>query len=61
MDPNIDGRLAQRIRDVAKYQTDTELYTNHFMSAEEKARVLNIAADVLEEYIMAAQDGDIDA
>lgn len=49
MRPDIDGRLAERLRDVLQLQADSQ-----FITAEEKARILNIAADVLEEYVMDA-------
>jgi hypothetical protein len=50
MNPEIDGRLADRIREIAAVEVDSWPY-----KGEEKKRVLNIAADVLEEYVQAMQ------
>lgn len=64
--PDIDARLAERLREVAAMQSDSEVpewlaATNMIgrrsgCSAEEKANVINIAADLLEEYIMAHRE-----
>lgn len=54
--PDIDGRLAERLRDLAKWQTDSLVEMGGVigkLTAEAKADVLNVAADLLEEYIMA--------
>lgn len=49
----LDGRLALRLREVAEVETDSGA-----LSAKEKARILNIAADTLEEYILREQSHD---
>lgn len=54
--PDIDGRLAERLRDIARLQGDSTTEVQGIkitFSAETKADVLNVAADLLEEYIMA--------
>jgi hypothetical protein len=54
--PAIDGRLAARIREIAQFEQDSVLAGGvMFLTGEEKARILNIAADVFEEYIMEAR------
>lgn len=58
MNPEIDARLAERLREIATTQTDSIIATDLGsapLPAHEKERVLNIAADLLEEYIMAAR------
>jgi len=47
--PDIDGRLAMRIREIAELEADSA----HLTGAE-KRRILEQAADLLEEYIIAA-------
>lgn len=53
--PEIDGRLAERIREIAALEADSPLEGGGTFTGEEKARILNIAADVFEEYIMRAK------
>jgi len=56
MDPRIDGRLAARVREIATLEHDSLLSGgNAILTREEKMRILNIAADTLEEYIMASK------
>lgn len=52
--PAIDARLAERVREIASLERDSVITDDGRggMSGEEKSRVLNIAADLLEEYIM---------
>jgi len=55
MRPDIDGRLAQRIRDIAALEADTHIDLGReqgLFAASEKRRILEIAADLLEDYIM---------
>lgn len=54
--PDIDGRLAESLRDLAELQTDSTVEMDGGtgkLTAEAKADILNVAADLLEEYIMA--------
>jgi len=55
--PELDGRLAEKLRQIAGSQTDSWVSVggvSGILSGAEKASVLNIAADVFEEYILAA-------
>lgn len=58
MRPNIDGKLAQRVRDIAALEVDSQL-SGGTLPGVEKTRILEIAADVLEEYILAAKGDTI--
>jgi len=54
--PDVDGRLAEKLRQIATSQTDSWVSAggvSGLLSGDEKARILNIAADVFEEYILA--------
>lgn len=44
--PDIDGRLAERVREIADSRLPGPV------SHEEQQRILHVAADLLEEYIM---------
>lgn len=67
MNPNIDGRLAERLREVALTQEDSRIIGGKLGASQmpeceiilpgaEKARIINTAADLLEEYIMAQRE-----
>lgn len=53
--PEIDGRIALRMREIAALEADSVEMVHGMQvifTGAEKARMLGIAADLLEEYIM---------
>ncbi|WP_203309807.1 hypothetical protein [Sphingomonas beigongshangi] len=53
--PDIDGRMAMRLREIAALEVDTVEVSDGariIMSGTEKGRIINLVADLLEEYIM---------
>lgn len=56
--PDIDGRMAMRLREIAALEVDTVEVSDGariILAGTEKRRILNLVADLLEEYIMEQQ------